>query len=167
MDYPKLISEKWNLTAKFNCLQAIYFDAPSALAVPMCGEDGQPPKVDGELGVFFDKESIFSTFKSPICNPWPPQSSKEKKRPQKKKCRQSLFLTILIFLIYNYKAYPLIYNIRTILTLVSDHPCWHGSYQQQASSSCGSPMQSLCIKFRGIFFNSQSNMFRLWIYICQ
>ena len=37
MDYPKLISEKWNLTAKFNCLQAIYFDAPSALAVPMCG----------------------------------------------------------------------------------------------------------------------------------
>ena len=38
MDYPKLISEKWNLTAKFNCLQAIYFDAPSALrvAVPMC-----------------------------------------------------------------------------------------------------------------------------------
>ena len=33
MDYPKLISEKWNLTAKFNCLQAIYFDAPSALAV--------------------------------------------------------------------------------------------------------------------------------------
>ena len=39
MDYPKLISEKWNLTAKFNCLQAIYFDAPSALAVPMCGLD--------------------------------------------------------------------------------------------------------------------------------
>ena len=37
MDYSKLISEKWNLTAKFNCLQAIYFDAPSALAVPMCG----------------------------------------------------------------------------------------------------------------------------------
>ena len=37
MDYPKLISEKWNLTAKFNCLQAIYFYAPSALAVPMCG----------------------------------------------------------------------------------------------------------------------------------
>ena len=37
MDYPKLISEKWNLTAKFNCLQAIYFDAPIALAVPMCG----------------------------------------------------------------------------------------------------------------------------------
>ena len=36
MDYPKLISEKWNLTAKFNCLQAIYFYAPSALAVPMC-----------------------------------------------------------------------------------------------------------------------------------
>ena len=36
MDYPKLISEKWNLTAKFNCLQAIYFDALSALAVPMC-----------------------------------------------------------------------------------------------------------------------------------
>ena len=36
MDYPKLISEKWNLTAKFNCLQAIYFDAPIALAVPMC-----------------------------------------------------------------------------------------------------------------------------------
>ena len=34
MDYPKLISEKWNLTVKFNCLQAIYFDAPSALAVP-------------------------------------------------------------------------------------------------------------------------------------
>ena len=35
MDYPKLISEKWNLTAKFNCLQAIYFYAPrpSALAV--------------------------------------------------------------------------------------------------------------------------------------
>ena len=31
-----LISEKWNLTAKFNCLQAIYFDAQSALAVPMC-----------------------------------------------------------------------------------------------------------------------------------
>ena len=35
MDYSKLISEKWNLTAKFNCLQtslqAIYFDAPSAL----------------------------------------------------------------------------------------------------------------------------------------
>ena len=30
MDYPKLISEKWNLTAKFNCLQAIYFDAPRA-----------------------------------------------------------------------------------------------------------------------------------------
>ena len=30
MDYPKLISEK------FNCLQAIYFYAPSALAVPMC-----------------------------------------------------------------------------------------------------------------------------------
>ena len=29
MDYPKLISEKWNLTAKFNCLQAIYFYAPS------------------------------------------------------------------------------------------------------------------------------------------
>ena len=28
MDYPKLISEKWNLTAKFNCLQAIYFYAP-------------------------------------------------------------------------------------------------------------------------------------------
>ena len=30
MDYPKLISEKWNLTAKFNCttnLQAIYFYA--------------------------------------------------------------------------------------------------------------------------------------------
>ena len=25
------------LTAKFNCLQAIYFYAPSALAVPMCG----------------------------------------------------------------------------------------------------------------------------------
>ena len=38
MDYPKLISEKWNLTAKFNCLQAIYFDAPSALAVPMCAQ---------------------------------------------------------------------------------------------------------------------------------
>ena len=37
MDYPKLILEKWNLTAKFNCLQAIYFYAPSALAVPMCG----------------------------------------------------------------------------------------------------------------------------------
>ena len=36
MDYPKLISEKWNLTAKFNCPQAIYFYAPSALAVPMC-----------------------------------------------------------------------------------------------------------------------------------
>ena len=36
MDYPKLISEKWNLTAKFNYLQAIYFYAPSALAVPMC-----------------------------------------------------------------------------------------------------------------------------------
>ena len=36
MDYPKLISEKWNLTAKFNCLEAIYFYAPSALAVPMC-----------------------------------------------------------------------------------------------------------------------------------
>ena len=39
MDYPKLISEKWNLTAKFNCLQllqAIYCYAPSALAVPMC-----------------------------------------------------------------------------------------------------------------------------------
>ena len=35
MDYPKLISEKWNLTAKFNCLQAIYLYAPSALAVPM------------------------------------------------------------------------------------------------------------------------------------
>ena len=35
MDYPKLISEKWNLTAKFNCLQAIYFYAPSAIAVPM------------------------------------------------------------------------------------------------------------------------------------
>ena len=32
-------------------------------------EDGQPPKVDGELEVFFDKESIFSTLKSPICNP--------------------------------------------------------------------------------------------------
>ena len=27
-------SEKWNLTAKFNCLQAIYCYAPSALAVP-------------------------------------------------------------------------------------------------------------------------------------
>ena len=40
MDYPKLISEKWNLTAKFNCLQAIYFDAPSALAVPMCALTG-------------------------------------------------------------------------------------------------------------------------------
>ena len=37
MDYPKLISEKWNLTAKFNYLQAIYLYAPSALAVPMCG----------------------------------------------------------------------------------------------------------------------------------
>ena len=37
MDYLKLISEKWNLTAKFNCLQAIYVDAPIALAVPMCG----------------------------------------------------------------------------------------------------------------------------------
>ena len=36
MDYPKLISEKWNLTAKFNCLEAIYIYAPSALAVPMC-----------------------------------------------------------------------------------------------------------------------------------
>ena len=36
MDDPKLISEKWNLTAKFNCLEAIYFYAPSALAVPMC-----------------------------------------------------------------------------------------------------------------------------------
>ena len=38
MDYPKT-SEKWNLTAKFNCLQAIYFYASgsSALAVPMCG----------------------------------------------------------------------------------------------------------------------------------
>ena len=36
MDYPKLISEKWNLTAKFNCLQAIYLYAPSALSVPMC-----------------------------------------------------------------------------------------------------------------------------------
>ena len=39
MDYPKLISEKWNLTAKFNCPQAIYFYAPSALAVPMCGSN--------------------------------------------------------------------------------------------------------------------------------
>ena len=39
MDYPKLISEKWNLTAKFNCIQAIYFFAPSALAVPMCDVD--------------------------------------------------------------------------------------------------------------------------------
>ena len=39
MDYPKLISEKWNLTAKFNCLQATYFYAPSALAVPMCEMD--------------------------------------------------------------------------------------------------------------------------------
>ena len=41
MDYQKFISEKWNLTAKFNCLQlqAIYFDAPSALAVPMCAPD--------------------------------------------------------------------------------------------------------------------------------
>ena len=29
-----LFQKKWNLTAKFNCLQAIYFDAPSALAVP-------------------------------------------------------------------------------------------------------------------------------------
>ena len=36
MDYPELISEKWNLTAMFNCLQAIYLYAPSALAVPMC-----------------------------------------------------------------------------------------------------------------------------------
>ena len=36
MDYQKLISEKWNLTAKFNCLEAIYFYAPSALAVSMC-----------------------------------------------------------------------------------------------------------------------------------
>ena len=40
---PKTYSEKWNLTAKFNCLQAIYFYAPSALAVPMsmtmCGVD--------------------------------------------------------------------------------------------------------------------------------
>ena len=36
MDYPKLISENWNLTAKFNCLEAIYFYAPSALAVRMC-----------------------------------------------------------------------------------------------------------------------------------
>ena len=47
MDYPKLISEKWNLTAKFNCLQAIYFDAPIALAVPMLGQS--------EVNFFFFK----------------------------------------------------------------------------------------------------------------
>ena len=46
MDYPKLISEKWNLTAKFNCLQAIYFYAPSALAVPMC--DKNEEKIDND-----------------------------------------------------------------------------------------------------------------------
>ena len=34
----KIFSEKWNLTAKFNYLQAIYFYAPSALAVPMCAD---------------------------------------------------------------------------------------------------------------------------------
>ena len=53
MDYPKLISEKWNLTAKFNCLQAIYFYAPSALAVPMCDsvvELHNSPSTAVELG---------------------------------------------------------------------------------------------------------------------
>ena len=32
-------------------------------------EDGQVMKVDGELGVLDDKESIFSTLKSPINTP--------------------------------------------------------------------------------------------------
>ena len=75
-------------------------------------------------------------------------------------------------------VYTSFYN-HTCVSLVTIQPQRHvgcnpkptpvdmGSYQQQASSSCGSPMQSLCIKFMGIFCNSQSNMFRLWIYICQ
>ena len=35
LDYPKIITftEKWNLAVNFNCLEAIYFYAPSALAV--------------------------------------------------------------------------------------------------------------------------------------
>ena len=56
MDYPKLISEKWNLTAKFNRLQAIYFDAPSALAVPMC--EGQ--LVHLALGLGHKNKSLVS-----------------------------------------------------------------------------------------------------------
>ena len=64
MDYPKLISEKWNLTAKFNCLQAIYFDAPSALAVPMCA-----PKRPINYNFW---EKIVEVEKKKMCHESPP-----------------------------------------------------------------------------------------------
>ena len=34
--YPKLISEKWNLAAKFHCLDAHYFATQKYRSVPMC-----------------------------------------------------------------------------------------------------------------------------------
>ena len=43
MDYPKLISEKWNLTAKFNCLQAIYFLCPKCTSCPYVWARGAAP----------------------------------------------------------------------------------------------------------------------------
>ena len=39
MDYPKLISEKWNLTAKFNCLDGHYLMCHLHYVSRMCDED--------------------------------------------------------------------------------------------------------------------------------
>ena len=40
--YPKLISEKWNLTAKSNCLTGHYFATQRYRGVPMCARDKGP-----------------------------------------------------------------------------------------------------------------------------
>ena len=49
MDYPKLISEKWNLTAKFNCLDMPLLSVPFALRVPMCAHDEGVPPASAQL----------------------------------------------------------------------------------------------------------------------
>ena len=61
LDYPKLISEYWCFTAKYHCLQAIYFDAPSALTVPMCGVS-EVGCVDNVLHYAFNHVSASSKY---------------------------------------------------------------------------------------------------------
>ena len=79
MDYPKLISEKWNLTAKFNCLDGhALLDVPFALRVPMCDKMGvslvswrqriglyHPPKAKASrVLLLWDSEVLFPSSSS-------------------------------------------------------------------------------------------------------